>query len=115
VDTVGLDDTVPVDRYRTPHTKQLHVVERFHLTNGGKNIEVVFTVEDPGAFNMPWKGKVDFERGRGNRSGHFDEIRVRRRSHRLFRGFAARRGSDPAGRHAGLLRPVTRTKQRRRR
>jgi len=73
VDTVGLDDTVPVDRYRTPHTKQLHVVERFHVTNGGKNIEVVFTVEDPGAFNMPWKGKVDFERGRGNRSGHFDE------------------------------------------
>ena len=73
VDTVGLDDTVPVDRYRTPHTKQLHVVERFKLANAGKNIEVVFTVEDPGAFNMPWKGKVDFERDRGARSGHFDE------------------------------------------
>lgn len=73
VDTVGLDDTVPVDRYRTPHTKQIHVVERFQMTNGGKNIQVVFTVEDPGAFNMPWKGKVDFERGRGNRGGHFDE------------------------------------------
>jgi len=73
VDTIGLDDTVPVDRYRTPHTKQLHVVERFKLNNGGKNIEVVFTVEDPGAFNMPWKGKVDFQRGRGARGGHFDE------------------------------------------
>jgi hypothetical protein len=69
VDTVGLDDSVPVDRFRTPHTKQLHVIERYTLKNGGKNIEISFTVEDPGAFNMPWKAKVDFERGRGARSG----------------------------------------------
>jgi hypothetical protein len=69
VDTVGLNDSVPIDRFRTPHTKQLHVVERFKLNNGGKNIQITFTVEDPGAFNMSWKGKVDFERGRGARSG----------------------------------------------
>jgi len=69
VDTIGLDDKAPVDRFRTPHTKQLHVVERYRLTNGGKNIEVVFNVEDPGAFTMPWKGKVEFERGKGARSG----------------------------------------------
>jgi hypothetical protein len=73
VDTTGLDDSVPIDRYRTPHTRQLHVVERYRLNNGGKNIEVTFTVEDPGAFNMPWKGKVDFERGHGARSGQWDE------------------------------------------
>jgi hypothetical protein len=69
IDTIGLDDKGPIDRFRTPHTKQLHVVERYHLNNGGKNIEITFTVEDPGAFTMPWKGKVDFERGRGARSG----------------------------------------------
>jgi len=69
VDTVGLDDSTPIDRYRTPHTKQLHVVERYHLMPGGKNIQVVFSVEDPGAFNMPWKGMVEFERGHGDRSG----------------------------------------------
>lgn len=73
VDTVGLDDSVPIDRYRTPHTKQLHVVERYRLHNAGKNIEITFTVEDPGAFNMAWKGKVDFQRGRGARSGQWDE------------------------------------------
>jgi len=73
VDTIGLDGSVPIDRYRTPHTRQLHVVERYRLNNGGKNIEVTFTVEDPGAFNMPWKGKVDFERGHGARSGQWDE------------------------------------------
>ena len=69
VDTIGLNDSVPIDRFRTPHTNQLHVVERYRLTNGGKNIEIVFTVEDPGAFNMSWKAKVDFERGYGARSG----------------------------------------------
>jgi hypothetical protein len=73
VDTIGLDDKGPIDRFRTPHTKQLHVVERYRLNNGGKNIEITFTVEDPGAFNMPWKGKVDFERGHGARSGAWDE------------------------------------------
>jgi hypothetical protein len=69
IDTIGLDDKVPIDRFRTPHTKQLHVIERYRLNNGGKNIEITFTVEDPGTFTMPWKGKVDFERGRGVRSG----------------------------------------------
>ncbi len=67
IDTIGLDDKGQIDRYRTPHTKQLHVVERYQLNNSGKNIEISFTVEDPGAFTMPWKGKVDFERGRGAR------------------------------------------------
>ncbi len=73
VDTIGLDASVPIDRFRTPHTPQLHVVERFRMENGGKNVEVSFTVEDPGAFNMPWKGKVDFEPGRGTRSGRWEE------------------------------------------
>ena len=69
VDTLGLDDSTPIDRYRTPHTKQLHVIERYRLMPGGKKIQVVFSVEDPGTFNMPWKGMVEFERGHGERSG----------------------------------------------
>jgi hypothetical protein len=72
IDTIGLDDKGPIDRYRTPHTKQLHVVERYRLTNGGKNLEVIVDVEDPGAFTMPWKAKVEFARGRGN-SGTWKE------------------------------------------
>jgi hypothetical protein len=76
VDTVGLADKGakgPIDRFRTPHTDKLHVVERYHLNKGGKNIEITFTVEDPGAFTMPWKAKVDFERGKGARSGAWAE------------------------------------------
>jgi hypothetical protein len=54
VDTIGLNDRSYVDNYRTPHTTQLHVVERFKLLQGGQALEVKVRVEDPGAFTMPW-------------------------------------------------------------
>ena len=54
VDTIGLNDRTFVDNYRTPHTDQLHVVERFKLIDGGKTLQATMTVEDPGAYNMPW-------------------------------------------------------------
>jgi hypothetical protein len=54
VDTIGLNDKTYVDNYRTPHTTQLHVVERFKLVDGGNAMEVNVRVEDPGAFTMPW-------------------------------------------------------------
>jgi hypothetical protein len=54
VDTIGLDDRSAVDGFGTPHTKQLHVVERIRLTDGGKILEANVHVEDPGAFTMPW-------------------------------------------------------------
>jgi hypothetical protein len=54
VDTIGLNDRTYVDNYRTPHTTQLHVVERFRIVDGGQGLEVTARVEDPGAFTMPW-------------------------------------------------------------
>jgi len=54
VDTIGFNDRTFVDGFNTPHTDQLHVVERFHLTDGGEVLEVNVHVEDPGAFTMPW-------------------------------------------------------------
>jgi hypothetical protein len=56
VDTIGLDDRTWIDGFATPHTKQLHIVERFHLIEDGKVLEVNVHVEDPGAFTMPWDG-----------------------------------------------------------
>ena len=35
-------------------TKELHVIERFHLIEDEKVLEVNVHVEDPGAFTMPW-------------------------------------------------------------
>jgi hypothetical protein len=66
VDTIGLNTQTTVDNYHTPHTDKLHVVERYHMVNGGRQLEVEVTVDDPGAFTMPWSavqryGRVDFK------------------------------------------------------
>ncbi|HEY4264219.1 MAG TPA: hypothetical protein VGM72_02800 [Micropepsaceae bacterium] len=95
IDTIGFVEHPMsfVDNYRTPHTKQLHVTERWKITNvpgggrrggatvaGVKGIEVTFTVEDPGAFTMPWGGMMRYRNEKGsleefvcaeNNGGHF--------------------------------------------
>ena len=60
VDTIGLNDKTFVDLYLTPHTEQLHVVERFKLAPGGKMIELTITVEDEGAFTTPWSARQTY-------------------------------------------------------
>ena len=60
VDTIGLDDRTWVDGFGTPHTKQLHVIERFHLIDDGKVLQADVHVEDPGAFTMPWNAIQHF-------------------------------------------------------
>ncbi len=57
VDTIGQNDKTFVDGYRTPHTTQLHVVERFKVVNDGKGLDVSFTVDDPGTFYKPWSAR----------------------------------------------------------
>ena len=56
IDTIGLNDRTTVDNYRTPHTGQIHVIERFRLIEGGKTLQATITVDDPGTFNMAWTG-----------------------------------------------------------
>jgi hypothetical protein len=60
VDTVGVDERTWIDGFGTPHTKQLHIIERFHLIEDGKVLEVNLHVEDPGAFTMPWDASQRF-------------------------------------------------------
>src|SRR5579862_660611 len=48
VDTVGFNDKTFLDNWRTPHTDKLHVTERWHVIEGGKKLEILITVEDPG-------------------------------------------------------------------
>ena len=60
-DTIGVTTKAFIDNYRTPHTDRLHVVERFKLT-GGDKLEVLITVDDPGAFTMPWSAIQRFRR-----------------------------------------------------
>jgi hypothetical protein len=64
VDTIGLSDDTYIDNYRTPHTTQLHVIERFQVTDGGDTLRVTVRVEDPGTFNMPWSARQTYRRTR---------------------------------------------------
>jgi len=63
VDTIGMNDKSFVDNYRTPHTEQIHVVERFKMIEDGKVLQVTATVEDPGAYNMAWSAVQRWKRG----------------------------------------------------
>jgi hypothetical protein len=62
VDTIAISTKTFIDNYRTPHTDQLHVIERYKLTDGGKGIEVRIAVDDPGAFTTPWSAMQRFRR-----------------------------------------------------
>jgi hypothetical protein len=91
VDTVGvkLRKYAMADRFGTPYTEALHIVERYRLIDyeaakaaderahkewplvpaypadpnyKGKGLQLEFTVEDPGAFTMPWTGMITYLR-----------------------------------------------------
>jgi len=62
VDTIAISTETFVDSYLTPHTNRLHVVERYKLQNDGKAMEVLITVDDPGAFTTPWSAIQRFRR-----------------------------------------------------
>jgi hypothetical protein len=66
VDTIGLNDKTFVDSYRTPHTTKMHVVERFKLLEGGKILQASITVDDAGAFTMPWSAIQRWKRREGD-------------------------------------------------
>ena len=62
IDTVGINTRTYVDQFRTPHSEQLHVVERYRITDDGKSLEASATVEDPGAFTTVWSGRQHYRR-----------------------------------------------------
>ena len=64
IDTIGMNDNTWTDRFGTPHTEALHVVERYTVTNGGKTLRDFFTVEDKGAFTTAWSAVLNYSRAR---------------------------------------------------
>ena len=62
VDTIGITPKVAVDYYNTPHTDKLHVIERYRVVDDGRTLEVTFTVEDEGAFKMPWSASQRYQK-----------------------------------------------------
>jgi len=91
IDTVGVElrqGYAMIDRFGTPYTKALHVVERYRLIDyaaakeaqdraekewprvgdtvdrsyRGKGLQLEFRVEDPGVFTMPWSATITYLR-----------------------------------------------------
>ena len=62
VDTIGFNGKSAVDRFGSPSSEALHVVERFHVQEGRRMLEVDFTVEDPNVFTMPWSAVAMYRR-----------------------------------------------------
>jgi hypothetical protein len=61
IDTIGLKThpLAPLDRFGTPHTDKLHIVERIHRT-GPKSLRIDFHIEDSGAFTRAWDATLGF-------------------------------------------------------
>jgi hypothetical protein len=64
IDTVGFIEHPLsfVDNFTTPHTKDLHVVERWKISNDGNALEAIITVDDPGAFKTAWSGTIRWQK-----------------------------------------------------
>lgn len=62
IDTVGFNDKTYVDGFKTPHTTQLHTIERFHLVDGGNELQVDVHVDDPGAFTTAWNAMMRYRK-----------------------------------------------------
>ena len=71
IDTVGYNDKFWFDSRGTPHTEQLHTIERWTRPHWGR-IENVFTIEDPGALTKPVTLKFTGRLLRPDRDGHAD-------------------------------------------
>ncbi len=62
VDTIGFNDKTFLDVYRTPHTENLRVVERWRVISGEEELELTLTVDDPDTFYEPWTTRLRTER-----------------------------------------------------
>ena len=62
IDTIGLNTKTGVDRFGTPHTEKLHVVERWRLVENGMTMRVDIEVDDSDTFYQPWKTYQEYRR-----------------------------------------------------
>ena len=53
IDTIGFNDKFWFDRLGTPHTEQLHTIERWTRPDFGRLVNAV-TIDDPGAYFRPF-------------------------------------------------------------
>jgi hypothetical protein len=62
IDTTGMKDTTLLDSAGLPHSKSLHVIERYRLLPLGTGLEAQIRIEDPATFSHPWETRLRFRR-----------------------------------------------------
>ena len=62
VETIGLNDKTPTDRFGTPHSESMRVVERYRIIEEWRALEVHVTVSDPENFTTPWTARASYSR-----------------------------------------------------
>lgn len=65
VDTIGQNDKTDVDKFGTPHSDKIHVVERYSLSADKRTLTVEFEVTDPETFTTKWGAKATYRRVAG--------------------------------------------------
>ncbi len=70
VTTIGQNDRTEIDKFGTPHSDHLRVVERYTVDPDGNGMTVEFMVEDPETFTTPWYGIATYSRD----TGPFEEV-----------------------------------------
>jgi hypothetical protein len=61
VETAGFNEKTFLDNSGAPHTDQLRTVERIRKINGGKELEDVVTIHDPGVFTKDWNARFVYQ------------------------------------------------------
>src|ERR1700761_918168 len=61
VDTVGINDKSFIDDEGEAHSNKEHLTERYRKINGGRQIELVMTVDDPVTLEHPYSYKRVYE------------------------------------------------------
>ena len=62
VDTIQFAKDTYMGPQGLPHSDEMHIVERFRLTDGGKTLEDQMRIEDPKVLRAPWNLTVHFGR-----------------------------------------------------
>jgi len=62
VDTIAQDTRSVIDRFGTPKSAAVRVVERYTISPDRQSLKVEFTVEDPGMFTTAWSSYVPYEK-----------------------------------------------------
>jgi hypothetical protein len=70
VTTIGQTTRTEVDKFGTPHSEHLRVVERFVLSEDRQSMNVEIMVEDPETFNMPWHALATYR----TEPGPYEEV-----------------------------------------